>query len=319
MAPDTYSATMTESHSHAAPRADAAASPSTAGAAGGQAAIVTAWNAIGVVAGALALLGAITAFGLPSATARGLPDAPTPVPGSLLDRGNGSLPTPAPSPRSTPPGTGTAKPARRMHVSSGSGFYVASDGYLVTNQHVVDGCTRLARGDGTPLELVAVDEKNDLALLKGPPVSDAARLRVAPDAMQGEPVLTYGYPLQGVLSSSGQLGAGMVSALAGLRDRPGHLQIDVPVQPGNSGGPLLDRRGLVVGVVVAKLNALRVAQMTGDIPQNINFAVKLAPLKALLDGNGVRYVGGSAHDAPLQNEEIALRARSFTTPVFCGR
>jgi len=268
---------------------------------------------------AVAFALALAATGAPSALAQGLPDAPTPVPGSLLDRGGGSLPTPIPSPRSAKPDADSAKPAKRMHVSSGSGFYVASDGYLVTNQHVVDNCTRLARGDGTPLELVAADEKNDLALLKGPPVADAARLRVAPDAMQGEPVLTYGYPLQGVLSSSGQLGAGMVSALAGLRDHPGHLQIDVPVQPGNSGGPLLDRRGLVVGVVVAKLNALRVAQMTGDIPQNINFAVKLAPLKALLDANGVRYDGGSAHDTPLENQEIALRARSFTTPVFCGR
>lgn len=254
-----------------------------------------------------------------SAAAQGLPDAPRPVPGSLLDRGSNSLPTPVPFPHATQPNDDAGKPTRRMRVSSGSGFYVSNEGYLVTNHHVVDGCARLARGDGTPLELVATDAKNDLALLKGPPVADAARLRVAPDAMQGEPVLTYGYPLQGVLSSSGQLGAGMVSALAGLRDHPGHLQIDVPVQPGNSGGPLLDRRGLVVGVVVAKLNALRVAQMTGDIPQNINFAVKLAPLKALLDANGVTYTGGSAHAAPLESQEIATRARAFTTPVFCGR
>lgn len=268
---------------------------------------------------AVAALLAVAAAAAPLAVAQGLPDAPTPVPGSLLDRGGSSLPESIPAPRSAQPDNPAGKPAKRMHVSSGSGFYVANDGYLVTNHHVVEGCKRLARGDGTPLELVAADAKNDLALLKGPPVVDSALLRVAPDAQQGEPVLTYGYPLQGVLSSSGQLGAGMVSALAGLRDQPGHLQIDVPVQPGNSGGPLLDRRGLVVGVVVAKLNALRIAQMTGDIPQNINFAVKLAPLKALLDANGVRYNGGSAHAAPLENEQIAVRARSFTTPVFCGR
>lgn len=256
----------------------------------------------------------------PPALAQRLPDAPTPVPGSLLDRGSNTLPAPLPSPRSASPADRAEEaPTKRMRVSSGSGFYVTNDGHLVTNHHVVDDCVRIARGDGTPLELVAVDEKNDLALLKGPSVVDFARLRVAPDAMQGEAVLTYGYPLQGVLSSSGQLGAGMVSALGGLRDYPGHLQIDVPVQPGNSGGPLLDRRGLVVGVVVAKLNALRVAQMTGDIPQNINFAVKLEPLKALLDANGVEYSGGSAHGEPLQTQDIAARARSFTTPVFCGR
>lgn len=268
----------------------------------------------GAVAVAL-LLGAGCAPGL----AQGLPGIPTPVPGSLLDRPDDRLPSPVPAPRDARPGNDAGKPTKPGRVSSGSGFYVTAEGYLVTNHHVVDRCTRLARGDGTPLELVAVDEQNDLALLKGPPVADAAKLRIAPDAMQGEAVLTYGYPLQGVLSSSGQLGAGMVSALAGLRDRPGHLQIDVPVQPGNSGGPLLDRRGLVIGVVVAKLNALRIAQMTGDIPQNINFAVKLEPLKALLDANQVRYTGGSAHAATVDNEDIARQARSFTTPVFCMR
>lgn len=193
------------------------------------------------------------------------------------------------------------------------------DGHLVTNHHVVDGCRQVARGDGVALEIVAIDRTNDLALLKGPPVVDAALLRVSPAAMQGEDVLTYGYPLHGVLSSSGQLGAGMVSALAGLRDHPGHLQIDVPVQPGNSGGPLLDRQGQVVGVVVAKLNALRVAQMTGDIPQNINFAVKLGPVRALLDANAVQYAAGADRSRPLTNQQIAALARAFTTPVFCAR
>lgn len=269
---------------------------------------------------ALALLLAVAQPVPPSVAAQGLPPAPTPVPGSLLDRGNGRLPAPLPSPRSPGPEERASEAsANRMRVSSGSGFYVTNDGHLVTNHHVVDGCVRLARGDGTPLEVVATDEKNDLALLKGPSVVDFARLRVAPDAMQGEAVLTYGYPLQGVLSSSGQLNAGMVSAVGGLRNDPDHLQIDVPLQPGNSGGPLLDRRGLVVGVVVAKLDALRVAQMTGDIPQNINFAVKLEPLKALLDAHDVKYLGGSAHDAPLENQDIAVQARDFTTPVFCAR
>lgn len=238
-----------------------------------------------------------------------LPPPPQPVPGSLLDRGvlapHGGAPA-------------AAAPAKRR-ATSGTGFYVTVEGHLVTNHHVVDGCQRLVRGDGAPLAVVAADPKNDLALLKGPPVIDAALLRAASDARQGEDVLTYGFPLQGMLSSSGQLGAGMVTALAGLRDLPGQLQIDVPVQPGNSGGPLLDRRGQVVGVVVAKLNALRVAQMTGDIPQNINFAVKLAPVKALLDAQGVRYATGPAGARALSNFEVADVARAFTTPVFCQR
>src|SRR5690606_34466956 len=103
------------------------------------------------------------------------------------------------------------------------------------------------------------------------------------------------------------------------RDDPGQLQVDVPVQPGNSGGPLLDRRGQVVGVVVAKLNALRVAQMTGDIPQNINFAVKPGPVKALLEAHGVRYATSSASAPALSNFEIADVARAFTTSSVGGR
>lgn len=252
----------------------------------------------------------------PAAFAQGtLPQAPRPVPGSLLDRG-GMLPG------GTPPGAAVAVPPTTVpvrRVSSGSGFYVTVDGHLVTNYHVVDGCKRLARGDGTELTLLASDPANDVALLKGPAVFNAAQLRATPEARQGEDVLTYGFPLQGMLSSSGQLNAGMVSALAGLRDNAAQLQIDVPVQPGNSGGPLLDRHGHVVGVVVAKLNALRVAQITGDIPQNINFAIKLAPVLALLDGQGIAYRVGDGSARTLSNLEIADAARAFTTAVWCQR
>ena len=101
------------------------------------------------------------------------------------------------------------------------------------------------------------------------------RFREGPAVARGETVVTYGFPLSGVLSSGPTLTTGDVSALAGLRDNPLHFQISAPVQPGNSGGPLLDAHANVIGVVVSKLNALRIAQMTGgDIPQNVNFAIK---------------------------------------------
>lgn len=273
--------------------------------------------------GALLLCAAAAAPGV-RAQGSSLPPPPIPVPGSLLDRPHGASPLPAPhadgaapadgSARSTP---GPGRTARR--VSSGTGFYVTVDGHLVTNHHVIAPCKAIARGDGATLAVLATDTASDLALLKGPPVTMAATLRTAGGARQGEDVLTYGFPLQGMLSSTGQLGAGMVTALAGLRDNPAQLQIDVPVQPGNSGGPLLDRRGQVIGVVVAKLNALRVAQITGDIPQNINFAIKLAPVKALLEAHGVHYQAGGDGARALSNFEIADLARSYTTAVLCRR
>jgi S1-C subfamily serine protease len=218
-----------------------------------------------------------------------LPPAPTPVPGSLLDR-----PRPGTSPQQGAAPHAEQAPARAARqVALGTAFRISEAGHLVTNRHVVEGCRAIGIVVGNRatanLRLLATDPDHDLALLARPPSKQAAMLRADDDPIQGEDALTYGFPLMGMLSASGQLGAGMITALTGIRNHAGQLQTDVPLQRGNSGGPLLDRRGQVIGVVFAKLDALRVAQLTGDLPQNVNFAVRLAPLKRLLDANGVRY------------------------------
>ncbi len=178
-------------------------------------------------------------------------------------------------------------------VSSGTGFVVAP-GRLLTNHHVADGCTemraRTASGAEMRATVTASDRQRDLALLTvqgngdpGPPLA----FRRAPEVRRGEGVVTYGFPLAGLLSSGPTLTTGEISALAGLGDNPRQFQISAPVQPGNSGGPLLDMSGHVTGVVVSKLNAQRVAQRTGDIPQNVNFAVKGSEAIDFLRRNGV--------------------------------
>jgi serine protease Do len=123
--------------------------------------------------------------------------------------------------------------------------------------------------DGAQVKLLAMDVQEDLALLIGPPLGRAVNFRASDQVSQGEDVLAYGFPLQSVLATSGQIGSGLVSATNGLRNNPSQLQIDVPLQSGNSGGPLLDRQGQLVGMTVSKLNALQVARVTGDIPQNV--------------------------------------------------
>jgi S1-C subfamily serine protease len=213
----------------------------------------------------------------------------------------------------------TERTAQRPRWSAGTGFYVSRDGHLVTNEHVVRACRSVRLPDGQTVEVVGRDRRADLALLRARPVQAVASLRFNNQVRQGEDVLTYGFPLHGVLPSSGQLGAGMVTAVRGLRDNPLQLQIDVPVQSGNSGGPLIDQRGEVVGVVVSKLNALRVAQMTGDIPQNVNFAVRLEPLKALLEKYQVRSAGSPAQSPNKDRQTIAEEARRYTTVVLCER
>ena len=96
------------------------------------------------------------------------------------------------------------------------------------------------------------------------------------------------------------------------------LQISAPVQPGNSGGPLLDKFGNVVGVVVSKLNALRLAQVTQDVPQNINFALKASIAANFLEVNNIQ-AQGNLNAEPLEPPEIFDRAKQFTVQVTCRR
>ncbi len=106
-------------------------------------------------------------------------------------------------------------------------------------------------------------------------------------------MVAVGFPLPGLLASEANVTTGTVSALAGIGNDTRFLQMTAPVQPGNSGGPLLDLEGRVVGVVVSKLDALKVASATGDIPQNVNFAIKAGVVRSFLDASGVAPGGRS--------------------------
>jgi len=209
-------------------------------------------------------------------------------------------------------------------TSSGTGFVVA-DGKILTNNHVVDECGRMvvrnAAGTRFPARVDVVDRRRDLALMTvpasvGPPLT----FRDNPPVQRGEDVVTYGFPLSGLLSSGPTLTTGDVSALSGLRDNPNNLQISAPVQPGNSGGPLLDSQANVIGVVVSKLNAARIAEMTGgDIPQNVNFAVKGTEALSFLRLNNVQPKLASSTGADKRHTEIGQIANVSTVHVLCYR
>ena len=203
-------------------------------------------------------------------------------------------------------------------ASSGSGFLVG--GQIVTNHHVVDGCARVTvhrAGTSHDVTVRAVDADDDLALLKGPP-GEAAMFSESHRASLGEAVTVAGFPLRGLLSSELNVTSGNVSALAGPGDDPKLLQITAPVQQGNSGGPLLDGAGNVIGVVVSKLDAVHAAALTGDIPQNVNFAIKGTLVRSFLDIHGVAY-GRRPSNSKLAPEQLAELAQTFTVAVHCWK
>ncbi len=207
--------------------------------------------------------------------------------------------------------------SRRLQRSSASGFVVDRRGYVLTNYHVVAGCGRLRIAPDSDARLAAADPDSDLALLQTARQYDAgASFRGGAGIRAGDAVVVAGYPLQGILSSEVAVTTGVVSALAGPGDDRRILQITAPVQPGNSGGPLLDLAGNVVGIVAIKLNALEVARRTGALPQNVNFAINALTARALLDGQGVRYVTKPSSDR-LSPADVAEQARAFTVRVEC--
>jgi S1-C subfamily serine protease len=206
--------------------------------------------------------------------------------------------------------------------NTGTAFYVSRDGLAITNNHVVDGCKELrAAGHDGVLTIETADIVNDLALMRTNAAAQvSAELSREPAALrQGDAVTVYGFPLNAVLSSGGNLTPGVVSALTGPGNNSGQIQITAPIQPGSSGSPVLNEKGEVVGVVLMKLSDLEMARQTGQLAQNVNFAVSGATLKAFLDTQTVRYETGPLFRFRRSNAEIAEAARKFTFVVECWR
>jgi S1-C subfamily serine protease len=229
---------------------------------------------------------------------------------------------PAPEPERPAAGSGARGGAERAGETafSGTGFCVHPDGYVLTNHHVIEGAREiLARSprQRCALEPVFADPTNDLALLRAEVTpAGVAAFRDGPQARLGEMVMVVGYPLGGLLGSGPQVTTGNVSSLIGPGDDTRSLQFTAPTQSGNSGGPLLDGDGAVVGVVSSKLNVVRVHEMTGDIPQNVNFAIKAALARGFLEAAGVDYQS-RIPGVPRTTTAIAAEARDFVVKIEC--
>ena len=166
---------------------------------------------------------------------------------------------------------------------------------------------------------MSVDSQIDLALLKSAtPVSAVAAFRSGRGVRTGESVIVAGFPLPGLLSSDLNVTTGSVSALAGPGNDRRLIQITAPIQPGNSGGPVFDSSGNVVGIVVARLDTLKLIEQIGQSSQNVNFAISEGAARAFLDSFDVPYETKRS-DKTIPTADIAAKAKGYTVLIECWK
>ena len=198
-----------------------------------------------------------------------------------------------------------AKPQSTESVGLGSCFFVSADGIAVTNRHVVDGARRIVVIDSSsvkhPATVLRTSATSDLVALDVPTATHQAAVGIetSTTATLGEPIFTIGFPYATALGFDPKFADGSISGLRGLEnDRL--FQITVPIQPGNSGGPVVNDRGGVIGIVVSHMNDLAMLKETGSLPQNLSFAIKSDELGQLLRGLSLPKL------APTKNRTAAI-------------
>ena len=178
-------------------------------------------------------------------------------------------------------------------TSSGSGFAVTSNGYVVTNYHVVKGCTDVKihdKGRKIKASIVTYDPNNDIALLKGNfiPRKFYPLSRKSPELLTE--VFVAGHPFGKRISASVKVTKGIVSSLSGVGNNFSNFQIDAALQPGNSGGPIMNDKGNVVGVAVAKLKRDWAIKEFDTVPELVNFGVKSSVVIGILESENINLI-----------------------------
>ena len=197
----------------------------------------------------------------------------------------------------------------------GTGWIIAS-GYAVTNYHVVEDCQNVSLiiSDGTaiPLKIEIFDKINDIAILS---IAENKNKFFQPIPMSekssgiGARVFTIGYPYSSAFGVKPKLTDGVISSIYGIQDDPRFYQISVPIQPGNSGGPLVNLRGQAIGMVTSTLDAAKVFNISGTLPQNINYAIKSEYIQILLKTIKKEYQVSTQKEDYKNLEELARKVQ----------
>ncbi|MDA9822659.1 trypsin-like peptidase domain-containing protein [Paracoccaceae bacterium] len=205
-----------------------------------------------------------------------------------------------------------------ISASSGSGFAVSSDGYVITNHHVIEGCQKVVvhtKEKDLTVRIITYDPQNDLALLKGDfrPSTVFPLSNNRPELLQD--IYVAGFPFGDKFSTSVKVTKGIISSLTGLGNNFSNIQIDAALQSGNSGGPILDDFGNVIGVAVSKLDAKYMFEEFGIIPENTNFGIKSSVVRSVLDSNEVDIP--PANQSEISKSKLGKMISSGTYYISC--
>ena len=205
-----------------------------------------------------------------------------------------------------------------LPASSGSGFAITSDGYIITNYHVIEGCNNVEiidKGQTIPATVISFDISNDLALLK----SDFKPLHSFPLSRKNPYTLmeiyVAGYPFGYDISTPVKITRGIISSLAGIGNNFSRVQIDAAIQPGNSGGPIINDKGNVVGVAVSKLDLEIMMEDYGVVPEGTNFGIKSNVVINFLESNNINLIDVNTKE--LSKERLGKTITDGTYYISC--
>ena len=197
-------------------------------------------------------------------------------------------------------------PESAKGISTGTGFFISNDGYVLTNSHVIEGSSKISivlNGKSVSATLVDHDSSNDIALLKVNESVEGLPIELKKKTKQGTAIAVLGYPNIGLQGNEQKATFGYINANSGIQGDTRYFQIDSPIQPGNSGSPMVIENGVVIGIASASLNQTAAIDATGTLAQNVNYAVKIAYALPMLINHGVEYIE-PAVQKPLEKIEL---------------
>lgn len=208
-------------------------------------------------------------------------------------------------------------------IAMGTAFFINKNGNLLTNYHVVQDCKAISietpARDVTPAAVLAVDVANDLALLTTNRQSlGVVRFRPNFPILPGAAVATVGYPNQGLPPVTPSITTGHFLRMIDIDKDRQRIAIEADIRHGNSGGPLLDEDGLVIGVVFAKLDTVKAYKLTKQVVDNLGYAIPDPTVRAFLDRNVMSYAIGTVA-APMSPEQILEAGKAYIARAGCWK